>query len=562
MADPSTQHPIPDQTDLLIRSISSLLYHLRPSTLHTTQADPTHSLAFLNNMALLFVSGARNDRVAVATFVNKDNVHVEAIMESPPEPELPQSQVLRNVKTRQHKDDEATLEALGQELLRDPILFGFTKGLDAITPELHGKLLEDLFEQMYQVDANTSRQGAMNTLQSYIVCFGIRKIRRRLNIKISDSMLPHIDLLTCSDISKEEFITARTNVIVKLPQKLEHANETWLKLALEQNYHDMKVDFVQKGNNSIHLRLTKDQEWNLWELFKTHLEGLQTLTQILERLTGENKSLQAPDENPPLDLPFQIYKFLRTLHLLTNNSPTFWTIMEQKKELISSVSRHLKEGFKMEQDLHYFPPTPAPPQENRGTLQKPTEGDADVASSYAETDYSAWQNTRFEDDEVRSGQQTSQAYGPSNSAASRHMQHEEPEQGLSSSIREIRRWLVLLTEWYQAFRHLCDSSVATSFLNKSLTIHVELAPQTLAPNRQASLRSTVDSLSFEADSDTKLNLIIARAQAKFPNHNRNAQDAISVLLNASPANEETLQGWETKFNGTSVHCPKDVDRNI
>lgn len=208
----------------------------------------------------------------------------------------------------------------------------------------------------------------------------------------------------------------------------------------------------------------------------------------------------------------------------------------------------------MERDLDNSPPTPAPPQEDCGTLQQPTKGDADVESSDSVTDYSAWQNARFEDDEVRWGQQTPHAGGPSTSTASRPMQHEELEQGLSSPTREIRRWLVLVTEWYQAFRHLCDSSVATSFRNKSLTIHVELAPQPIASKRQASLRSTVDSLSFNADSDTKLNLIIARAQTKFPNHNRNAQDAISVLLNASPENEETLQGWETKFNGTSVHC--------
>ncbi|KAG8950408.1 hypothetical protein FRC00_007677 [Tulasnella sp. 408] len=556
MADPTTQHPMPDTTDLEIRSISSLLYHLWPYTRDTFQADSTNNLAFLNNIALLFVSGARNDCAAVATFVHKDNIHVEAIKEPPYEPEPAQWQVFRNVKMSvlQQKHDEATLEALEKELLHDPILFCLKKGLDAITPELHGKVLEDLLQKMYQVDADDSQKGAMNTLSSYIVCFGIRKIRRRLNIKINNSMLPHVDLLTSSNISKEEFITTQTNVKVKLPQKLENADERWLKQALELNYHGMRVDFVQKGKDSIHLCLTKDQEWNLWELFKTHLETLQTLTPIVDQLTGGNKSLQRPDENPPLDYPFQIFKSLWTLHLLTNDSPTFWTIMEQKKELISSVSRHLRGGFNMEQDLHNSPPTLVPPQENRETLQQPGEGDAEVESSDADTDYSAWQDTRFEDNEVRSGQQTPQPRGPSHSAAARHMQHEGPEQGLSSSIREIRRWLVLLTEWYQAFRHLSKSSVATGFRNKSLTIHVELAPQPLAPNRQASLRSIVDSLSFNADSDTKLNLIIARAQTKFPNHNRNAQDAISVLLNASPENKETLQGWETKFNGTSVHC--------
>lgn len=197
---------------------------------------------------------------------------------------------------------------------------------------------------------------------------------------------------------------------------------------------------------------------------------------------------------------------------------------------------------------------PAPPQEDGGTLQQPTECDVDVESSDTETDYSAWHNTQLKDDEVQSRARTPHARRPSNLRVPDHIQHDEPKQELSKSIQEIRRWLILLTEWYQALEHLCSSSVLTSFLNKSLTIHVTVAPQPLEPNWQASLRSTVDSLSSKVDPDMRLDLIFARAQTKFPNHNRSAGDAISVLLNAASKNEETLQGWETKFKGTSVHC--------
>ncbi|KIO26683.1 hypothetical protein M407DRAFT_118219 [Tulasnella calospora MUT 4182] len=396
---------------------------------------------------------------------------------------------------------------------------------------------------MYGVEATQSRQDAAQILISYIVCFAIRKMRRRLNTKINETMLPYIDLLTSSNISKEDFFSKRTNVKVKLPQKLENADESWLKTSLQMASEDTEVAMVQKDKNRSHLRLAGDQEWRLWEWFKTALGRLKRLTLALEKVV--NREMSISDWLTVRKIPSEIFKTLKLLHLYTNNSPTFWTIMEQREELISSVSRHLDGGLKTERGLHNSPPTPAPPQE---------DGDADVESSDAETDYSVWRDTQLEDDEVRSGAQTPEARGLSNFAAPDHKQHEEPGRGLSSSIREIRRWLVLLTEWYQAIEYLCNPSVATSFLNKSLTIHVELAPPLLAPDRQASLRSTVDSLLFETGSDKGLELIIARAQAKFPNHNRKAGDAISVLLNASSTNDETLRDWETKFKGTSVHC--------
>ncbi|KIO26670.1 hypothetical protein M407DRAFT_243656 [Tulasnella calospora MUT 4182] len=553
----------PDETDLLIRSISSLLYSLWPYTPQTTRADSTHSLAFLNNVALLFVSGARNDCAAVATFVHKNSVHVEAIQEPPHEPDQSQLRVVRNVKTRVLKQvrDESPLDTLRKELLSDPAWFCFTKGLDAITPKLHGNVLQDLLTKMYGVDASNRPQEAAEILISYLVCFGIRKMRRRLNTKLNETTLPYIRLLTCSSISREDFLARRTKIKVKLPQKLENADERLLKTAWEEGSRDTEVAIVQKGESSFQLSLPGDQEWNLWGWFKTLLGTLEKLTSALEEVVKGKMRVQRSNEHTLRVLPVEIFKILGSLHLLANDSPTFWTIMEQREELISSVSRHLVEDLKTEQGLHNSPPTPAPPQEGGGTSQQATEGYADVESSDAETDYSAWHDTQFEDDEIRSGAQTPEARRLSNFAVPGHTQHEEPGRGLSSSIREIRRWLVLLTEWYQAIQYLLDPSVATSFLNKSLTIHVEVAPQPLAPTRQASLRSTVDSLLFEAgsllsetDSDRRLELIIARAQAKFPNHNRKAGDAISVLLNASPTNDETLRGWETKFKGTSVHC--------
>lgn len=211
------------------------------------------------------------------------------------------------------------------------------RGLHAITPKLHAGVLQDLLTKMYGEHATNSREGAKETLIRYIFCFGVRKIRGRLNTKIHETMLPYIHLLTSSEISSENFITKRTNVKPKLPQRLENADERWLKEALEAHYPDTNVHFVEKGKKSIHLCLNRDQEWNLWTLFKEYLEGLQVLTDYLENFIDGKKQLKSPEDNIHQHLPFEIYMILTTLHLLTNDSPTFWTMMEQRKELMSSV---------------------------------------------------------------------------------------------------------------------------------------------------------------------------------------------------------------------------------
>ncbi|KAG9039168.1 hypothetical protein FS837_001029 [Tulasnella sp. UAMH 9824] len=309
MADQSMQHPKPDDTDLLIRSISSLLYYLWPFTTKTTQVDATHSLAFLNDIALLFVSGSRNDCAAIATFVRQNNVHVEAIQEPPHEHDQSQSKVFRNVKSSvlQRDSEEATAEALLEELLRDPLRFRFTKGLHAITPKLQARVLQDLLTKMYGEHATNTLEDAKGTLVRYIFCFGVRKMRRRLNTKINESTLPYIRLLTSPKISREDFITNRTNVKPQLPKKLENADELWLKKALEKRYKDMDVQFVEKGEKLIHLCLNSDQEWKLWTMFGEYLDGLQALTGYLEDFIDRKMKLKSLEDDTCQNLPFEIH---------------------------------------------------------------------------------------------------------------------------------------------------------------------------------------------------------------------------------------------------------------
>lgn len=125
---------------------------------------------------------------------------------------------------------------------------------------------------------------------------------------------------------------------------------------------------------------------------------------------------------------------------------------------------------------------------------------------------------------------------------------------LSAIALKIKIWLRRVTQWHGAIFDLSQGQTALGVLNKQLSIHVDVAPKAVQPERQASLRATVESLEGKGNADDKLKLILSRARDVYKDRNLSQNTAAHSLVNASLNDDASLEPWEKLFPSSSVHC--------
>ncbi|KAG8948490.1 hypothetical protein FRC04_009698 [Tulasnella sp. 424] len=489
----------PDSTDLLIRAITTIIWLLWPKAKEAKPHSKRHPQR-LSRLSLLFVPATRaSDVAAITAVVGQSCVHVEAVQGS----EKPLNGRLDDVKNHIKSTPwNASMlpepDKLRTELVEDPLRFCFTRGIEAITPVAHGAALQKLLTDMYKLAPTCpEKDSSRDSLRRYIYCFCQKKILQRLQSPIPGYNGRFVGLFLSSKrrgpITMQDF-KSRTK---RESPRCNNVSEHWLHYRLAMRYKD--EDFGSKPTAPqpyrLHLR-TENQFWSLWEFFTVCLADLEGALVWLDQNT---RGTQADSYAQAAGVLEVVAELMRTLYNFAHASPTFWSLVMEMENVLND--RVDQVGRADESD-------PGSPAHSDGE-------DSD------------------------DGLETEQVKG---------------DIQLSGIALKVRTWLCRVTQWFGAISDLSKGRLALGALNRQLSIHVDVAPKVVQPERQASLRAVVDSLGGEGTTNDKLELILARARELYQGQKLPESTAAYALVKASMDDEASLEPWERLFPSSSVHC--------
>ncbi|KAG8939137.1 hypothetical protein FRC04_006952 [Tulasnella sp. 424] len=405
---------------------------------------------------------------------------------------------LKTVHTAAH---ESGLNVIGS---------GGAECVENITPEEHARYVQYLLRDLYAVDNRTSEQKELN-LRFYIYSYCIAKVHNRFTAKIPGFEGSYHDFFLADGegkvgkIGKDVFNTENGEFAkTPAPSKVGGRDETWI-LNLLPELKNIPGWRLSTGTPAT-LELRQGQAWHLWSFVGGILEKLleciiyvhQNLQlKYYQGLLREQKREKLAEMKHNLDLLDSAMQFLENL---VRASPTFW-------RLVASISGLLGE--------------------RRGARK---------LSLHSWTNESDGRD-RIEDEAI----------------------DDELERNFwgdgDSPPAQLRRWLKSLTQWPRAMGYLEKGQKKLGILTQHLTITASVAPPPTQPERQASLRRTLEPLarSNHIGVEDMLGLIRRRATEVFTSDGRNPPQKSGppkCLVNAS---DEQGSEWETQFEG-HIHC--------
>ncbi|KAG9046206.1 hypothetical protein FS837_004877 [Tulasnella sp. UAMH 9824] len=542
-------------TDLLIRSITTILWLLWPKA-KNSQSHSKHHLQRLSRLSLLFVSATQAaDVAAITAIVDRSCVHVEAIQgqEEAPDGRLDVAKnhlefTLWNAAKLPGPED------LKAELVQDPLRFCFTRGIAAITPDAHGAALQKLLTDMYELAPTCPEtQSSRDPLRFYVYCFCHKKILHRLQYGILGYSGRFLELFLGSNkqsaITVEDF--QRRSKLAPESPKRGHFGEAWLYRQLVGRYRGEDFGPEPSHGQSYRLRLNESQLWKLWEYFTSCLDDLQYSLKWLDQNTRGNHP-ESYSKAKEL-LKDNVTPLMRILYNFVHASPTFWRLIVAMSDILSN---------RMGEERVAEDPQPlwsSPSDAGSPNSKRFTSAPGEVASNRrgSQSPVSADSLPKDSDQPDMSDENHPGSPAQSDGEDSDDGLESEEAKGtveLSGIALKIKIWLRRVTQWHGAIFDLSQGQMALGVLNKQLSIHVDVAPKAVQPERQASLRATVESLEGKGNADDKLNLILSRAREVYKGRNLSQNTAAHSLVNASLNDDASLERWEKLFPSSSVHC--------
>ncbi|KAG8924318.1 hypothetical protein FRC00_005244, partial [Tulasnella sp. 408] len=539
-------------TDLLIRAITTILSLLWPDSesKNPTSRSRRH-IQRLNRLALLFVPAFQaGDRAAITAVVTQGHVYIEVVQGS--EALLDDQNHVESAHLA--ATDIPGAEQLKAELVQDPLRFCFTRGIAAITPDAHGAALQKLLTDMYTLAPTCpEKESNRDPLRCYVYCFCHKKILHRLQYGISGYSGRFLELFLGSKkkraITVEDF--QRRSKLAPESPKQGHVGEAWLYRQLAGRYRGEDFGPEPTDGQSYRLRLDESQLWKLWEYFTTCLDDLQLSLEWLDATTRGNQP-ESYSKAKEL-LKSHVTPLMRILYNFVHTAPTFWRLVVAMSDILSN--RMGEERVAEDpRPLWSSPSDTGSPDSNRSP-----SAPGEVASNFRGP-----QSPVSADSLPKDSDQPGLPY-ENHPGLPAQSDGEDSDDGLESEgakgtvelsaiALKIKIWLRRVTRWHGAIFDLSQGQMALGVLNKQLSIHVNVAPKAVQPERQASLRATVESLEGKGNADDKLKLILSRARDVYKDRNLSKNTAAHSLVNASLNDNASLERWEKLFPSSSVHC--------
>ncbi|KAG9018681.1 hypothetical protein FRB90_010597 [Tulasnella sp. 427] len=500
----------PDETDLLIRSLSTLLHRVHPQVHERFSREKDkedRDRDTLDRLATLFVRRGGTDVAAITAHRGPfGRSTLAAVHESGIQPLLAPYQLLTNSSLM------AGTTANCQKTTKPGDVEGTTNKLVRVVRYIY-------FYGLDKVNTRLKLHVAVDSHLPFLRLFFSLSTKGKLRRKYKKDSKPHIKkILTLDVLQKTVFKNRPRGWLTKLSKH----DERWL-LSLIKEKGASEHALVRQDEDVFHLNLTTERGWAVFQMFFTTLEKLRgAIQQVMNsRVEDDEKHYTDKQQKEAIKSALEsIATILHRISRLTYTSISFWRVM-----------------FTMDPDLQYKPASANLCLLTHKVTQRLSKLDPD-------------------EDETRTG---SASFRDVTSEAARFeglmVRLGEPYY-LGELTDRLRHWLKCLSAWEKAVQDLITGTAIHQVIDSGLQIELYEVKLPSNRNRQASLESTLQSvkafLKNQNLSQEQQLALLAKGAARNKGHPSPSQDCLLDLPQPEMFGQ-CLRKWPQGFVG-HLHC--------
>lgn len=417
------------------------------------------------------------------------------------------------------------------------------RGIEAISPEIHGQLLQRLFRNL---PATTTKKTAVKDLRDYLYLSCISNIQKRLLSKPFGFDRTFMSLFFSLETGEGLFtaadVTGDWPEPNEMPSELATADEQWLV----EHVSRFSGFPPELQGNPRRLVPSPQTRWGLLQAF------MRTLVWVLKYSETLHNLVDSDDVGPDNDTESNrilirhtlrdLDRYMGLLWRMVHRSPTLYLItkMLTSRLQVQLVSEnHQRSSTLTDGDGQGVPQSLALGQGTGRSVLESEDGDKEDADDESDEEEG--------DDEVEATLYTQDAP--------------------MSVFDLVRSWLWRVTRCSRTLDKLCHSAQQHGARTKFLEIGVRTTPEPADPCHQATLQETVQPLPTKSDFGERMNALRHLAEK---NHNmkekpnetvtdghgakkpKNYSGALGSLLGMTGKDGQPIE-WEKCFTG-SIHC--------